>query len=65
MYTRTEQIGRRCKYCGNKLKMEFLGFSVCYFCDNDICSVKPLTEYSIPSIAMNELREITQDREEL
>ena len=55
----------RCKYCGAKLKYDYLvkKGGMCVYCDNDDCTVKPITEYNYASSnALNEeLHSITID----
>ena len=41
------ETNRRCKYCGAKLKSEYLvKQGMCFYCDNDGCIVKPITDYN-------------------
>lgn len=42
------ETNRRCKYCGAKLKGEYLvKQGMCFYCDNDDCKVKPITDTEI------------------
>ena len=65
------ETNRRCKYCGAKLKAEYLiKQGMCFYCDNDACEVKPITEYNYASseafkedvngIVSNKMRRLTR-----
>lgn len=59
------EINRRCKYCGEKLKSEYIfKQGICYYCDNEKCKVKPMTDYNFASskISQEELNKITLDK---
>ena len=59
------ETNRRCKYCGAKLKCEYLvKQGMCFYCDNDDCKVKPITDYNNASsdIFKAEVNEITIDK---
>jgi IS4 transposase len=55
-----------CKYCGAKLKYDYLvkNGGMCLYCDNDDCKVKPITEYNYASddAFKVEVNEITMDK---
>ena len=59
------ETNRRCKYCGAKLKCEYLKTQgMCFYCDNEDCNVKPITDYNNASnpMFMAEVNEITIDK---
>ena len=59
------ETNRRCKYCGAKLKGEYLvKQGMCFYCDNEDCKVKPITDYNNASsdIFKAEVNEITMDK---
>ena len=44
------ETNRKCKYCGANLKAEYINYQgMCFYCDNDACKVKPITEYNYAS----------------
>lgn len=60
--------GRKCKYCGTHLKAECVPkIGVCFYCDNESCAVKPMTDYAPASSDKfkTDLKGITNDWEGL